>query len=64
VALKTEHDTGYESGFADDTDKALWSCQAHIDRLEPGKNIKTREALLDLEASIRSNLISIRAKII
>jgi len=56
----SEFDQGYEAGLTVAAREALWYVNAHIGRLDPGKKSKTRDALLDLEASIRANMLTRR----
>jgi hypothetical protein len=37
--------------------EALQQIRSHIDRLEPGKNQRIREALIDLDASLYAALV-------
>ena len=57
----SEHDIGYAAGWRNCADEATRIVASHIDRLEPGKQRRTRDALLDLLASMRSILVSQRA---
>lgn len=50
-------DEGYCLSWEQAAKEALWLCRAHMDRLEPGRSKKTREALENLEASIASVLL-------
>jgi hypothetical protein len=54
--LQSEHDIGFAAGARSVRSEALRIVAAHIDRLEPGKQQKIRDALLDLAASLRRNL--------
>ena len=55
------HDIGYAAGWRNCADGAARTVASHIDRLEPGKQRRMRDALLDLLASMRSILVSQRA---
>ena len=55
------HDIGYAAGWRNCADNAALIVAAHIDRFEPGRQQRTRDALLDLLASMRSILVSQRA---
>lgn len=59
--VASEHDIGYAAGWRNCADNAAVIVAAHIDRLEPGRQQRTRDALLDLLASMRSILVSQRA---
>ena len=59
--VASEHDIGYAAGWRSCADEAARIVASHIDRLEPGKQLRTRDALLDLLASMRSILVSQRA---
>lgn len=59
--VASEHDIGYAAGWRACADEAARIVASHIDRLEPGKQLRTRDALLDLLASMRSILVSQRA---
>ena len=59
--VASEHDIGYASGWRSCADEAARIVASHIDRLEPGKQRRMRDALLDLLASMRSILVSQRA---
>jgi hypothetical protein len=54
----SDHDIGYAAGWAICAQQALWQCKAHIDRLEPGKQVKIRTALDDLIASLHADLVT------
>ena len=59
--VASEHDIGYAAGWRACADEATRIVASHIDRLEPGKQLRTRDALLYLLASMRSILVSQRA---
>lgn len=59
--VASEHDIGYAAGWRNCADNAAVIVAAHIDRLEPGRQQRTQDALLDLLASMRSILVSQRA---
>lgn len=59
--VASEHDIGYAAGWRACADEAARIVASHIDRLDPGKQQRTRDALLDLLASMRSILVSQRA---
>lgn len=58
--VASEHDIGYAAGWRSCADEAARIVASHIDRLEPGKHRRMRDALLDLLASMRSILVSQR----
>lgn len=58
--MASEHDIGYAAGWRNCADESLRVVTSHIDRLRPGKQQHTREAMLDLLASMRSILVSQR----
>ena len=58
--MASEHDIGYAAGWRSCADEAARIVASHIDRLEPGKHRRMRDALLDLLASMRSILVSQR----
>lgn len=57
----SEHDIGYAAGWRNCADEATRIVASHIDRLEPGRQQCTRDALLALLASMRSTLVVQRA---
>lgn len=59
--VSSEHDIGYAAGWRNCADEATRIVASHIDRLEPGRQPRTRDALLDLLASMRSILVVQRA---
>jgi enolase len=58
---RSEHDLGFEAGVRTASEEVMRIVASHIDRLEPGKQQRIREALHDLEGSLRSNLRRIGA---
>ena len=52
---KTELDRMYKAGFNNAIREALSHVQGLIDRLEPGKQQRTRDLLLALEAKIKKH---------
>lgn len=54
----SQMDEGFCLGWEHAALEVLQICQAHTDRLDPGKASKVREALANLEASIASNLLT------
>ena len=59
--VASDHDIGYAAGWRSCADEAARIVASHIDRLEPGKQRRMRDALLDLLASMQSILVSQRA---
>ena len=59
--MASEHDIGYAAGWRNCADEAARIVASHIDRLEPGRQQRMRDALLALLASMRSILVVQRA---
>jgi hypothetical protein len=52
----SEHDDGFAAGIRAARDEALRIVVSHIERLDPGRQQRIREALVSLEGSLRANL--------
>lgn len=59
---ESEHDKGFKAGAEVAANECCRLIKSHIDRIEPGKHQKVREAFLLLEASVRSRFFA-QAKI-
>ena len=53
----SEHDSGFIAGVKCAAIEALRQVRAHIERLEPGKNQRIRDALIDLEGALYSSIV-------
>jgi hypothetical protein len=60
--VDSEHDKGFKAGAEAAANECCRLIKSHIDRLEPGKQQRIREALLLLEASVRNRFFA-QAKI-
>jgi hypothetical protein len=53
----SEHDKGFRAGVRATAKEALWQVKAHIQRLEPGRQARVRDALEAVEASLYAALV-------
>ena len=57
MSVQTQHDVGFRAGVRAATVAALRTVRSHIDRLEPGRQQRIREALELLHGSLYSELV-------